>query len=130
MTTPTLGTKGAALDLLVRQGATLGPNSTLLKDGTGAAMDLTGCTLSAQIRRSPSSSTVDATATFTITNAVLGAFDWEFPATETAMLSCDAVDETLPESQYVWDMELLYASGRVVPLLYGAVSVFREVTKA
>jgi len=40
MTNPVIGTKGAALDLLIRQGATVGPNSTTLKDGTGTPINL------------------------------------------------------------------------------------------
>ena len=101
-----------------------------IKDSSGTAIDITGCTLSAQIRKTADALTADATAVFTVISAVNGSVSWEFPATETTALACDPVDETAADSQYVWDMELHYtSSGRVVPLLYGNVSVFREVTK-
>lgn len=129
MTTPTIGTKGARLDLLIKQGATLGPNTMTLNDGAGAPLNLTGCTVKAEIRKTANAPTADATAVCAVVGAAGGIVTWEFPAAETANITCDPVDETAEASQYVWDMELHYASGRVVPLLYGNVSVYREVTK-
>lgn len=129
MTTPTIGTKGARLDLLVRQGATLGPNSTTLRDGAGDPIDITGATLRAQIRITPDAVTAAATAVCTITNAAGGVFTWEFSAAETTALTCSVVDENEPESLYYWDLEMLKADTTVVPLLYGDVRVFREITK-
>lgn len=129
-TNPTLGTKGALLDLLVKQGATLGPNTMYIKDNGGIAIDLTDCTLSAQIRKTADAPSADASAVFTVVDAVNGVVSWVFPAAETINLTCDPVDETAEASQYVWDMELHYTlTSAVAPLLHGNVSVYREVTK-
>lgn len=129
-TVPTIGTKGARLDLLIRQGATCGPNFTQIKDVGGAAIDLTNWTISGQLRKTADASTALATATITVNDAVNGAFSWEFSATATAALAADPVDETGATSKYVWDMEMRNSStSRVMPLFYGAASVFREVTK-
>lgn len=124
-----VGSKGGNLDLLIRQGATLGPNSTQIKDRTGTAIDITGATVRSEIRKTPDAVTVDATAVCTITDAANGAFTWEFTAAETKLLDADPVSEEQPLSKYVWDMEIQYSDGRIQPLMYGDVRVFREVTK-
>ena len=130
MTNPTIGTKGALLDLLIRQGATCGPNYMSVKDSGGTAIDLTDVTITAQIRKTADAVTSMADAVVTIDVAANGTFHWQFDATDTAALTCDPVSEKAAASQYVWDMEMKYTTGgRVVPLLYGTVSVFREVTK-
>lgn len=126
---PFIGTKGANLDLVIRQGATLGPNHMAIKNTAGNPVDITGALLRASIRKTADAATVDATATFTPISPVAGTVYWEFDATTTAALTCDPLDETSPDSLYVWDMEIEYADGRIVPLLYGEVRVFREVTK-
>lgn len=126
----TLGSKGAELNLLIRQGATFGPNVCTLTNPDTSPVNLTGCTFRAQIRKTASDPlSSGAAATFTITNAALGEFYWEFTDEVTTVLVADSVSETAPASIYTWDMELEDASGRVIPLLYGTVNVFREVTK-
>lgn len=128
MTNPVIGTKGAALDLLIRQGATVGPHTVTYTED-GVAVDITGATVRAQIRLLPSSVTAAATATCTLVTPASGIFTFEFSDTETAAMTCSIVDENEPESLYYWDMEIEFASGRIVPLMYGDVRVFREVTK-
>lgn len=119
-----IGTKGAELDLLIRQGATFLASAQLV------GVNLTGATLRAQIRKTPSNTIAEgATAICTITNAVEGRFTWEFTDESTALLVA-GTDENDSLSQYVWDMEVEYADGRVSPIMYGVVKVFREVTKA
>lgn len=125
----TIGNKGEELNLLIRQGATFGPNECTLVNPNGTPMNLTGCTFSAQIRKTPSSPTVLASAVFSITNAAQGQFTWEFSETATATLVADDTSETAEASTYVWDMEMQDNSGNILPLVYGAVNVFREVTK-
>lgn len=129
MPNPTLGTKGAQLDLIVKQGATLGPNTTTLLDGVGDPIDLTGCTVRAQIRKTPDAATIACTAVCTLVTPASGIFSWSFTAAETTALTCSTVDENEAASLYYWDMELLKADSTVVPLLYGDVRVFREITK-
>lgn len=126
----TIGTKGAELDLLIRQGATFGPNTSTLTNPDTSPVNLTGATIKAFIRKSPKSTRMPfIQATVVITNAAAGQFTWTFPATETEKLIADDAGETAADSTYVWDMELTDASGRVLPMLYGAVKVFREVAK-
>lgn len=125
-----IGTKGAELDLLIRQGATLGPFNTYVKKQDGSALNLTGATFTAQIRRTPESAPIPgATVSFTITDALNGVLSWSVPASSTAALRASEVDENAPESVYVWDMEVLLSDSRVLPLLYGTAKVFREVSK-
>ena len=127
---PQIGTKGSELDLLIRQGATFGPIVSTIKNPNGTAMNLTGATLRAQIRKTPTSSLVDgATGDFTITDAVNGLFEWGFSAETTTLLAADSESELAAASSYVWDMELEDSLGRVIPLMFGKVNVFREVTK-
>ena len=127
---PQIGTKGQELDLLIRQGATFGPVSCTLKQDNGAPVNLTGALVRAQIRRAPNNTlSPGAIGTCSIVNAAAGVFQWEFSATQTALLPADITNEDSPASRYVWDMELEDSLGRVIPLVYGIVKVFREVTK-
>jgi hypothetical protein len=126
----TIGTKGANLDLLIRQGATLGPVPCRLTNPDTSPMILTGSTFRGQIRKTPSSaSSTGATAVCVITNATNGEFTFEFPVAATTALIADDVSEEAPASIYVWDLEIEDSVGRVTPIFYGTVKVFREVTK-
>lgn len=126
---PQLGTKGAELDLLIRQGATLGPFSMQVKTADGGNIDITDAIFRAEIRKTPESPSIaGVTFAFAIVNAAEGRMTWELPADSSTILSAGDT-ETESESLYVWDMEMELTSGRVFPLLYGKVSVFREVTK-
>jgi len=129
MPTPEVGTKGAQLDLLVRQGATCGPFQTTLRDGGGLPIDITGATLRAQIRKTADAVSSVAAAVFTITDAANGEFSWQFDADDTTAITADPADEDQPDSVYVWDMEIEYSATLIDPLLWGNVRVFREVTK-
>ena len=125
----TIGSKGAELDLLIRQGATLGPYPARLVNPDTSPMDLTGCTLRAQVRKTYSTDLqTGASAVFTIVNALDGRFTWKIPATSTRELAAGPT-ELHKDSLYVWDMEIEDSQGDVTPLLYGVVKVFREVTK-
>lgn len=126
---PVLGTKGGELDLLLKQGSTFGPHQITLKDSSNQPINITGATIRAQIRKTSDAATPVATGDFVITNGAGGVFTFGFSSTATAALQVDANSETGTESQYVWDMEIQYADSRVYPLMYGKVSVFREVTK-
>lgn len=128
--TTTIGSKGTQLDLLIRQGATFGPYLITLTNPDNTGVDLTGSTIRAQIRKTPNSILSEAVSPIiTYTDRLNGIFAIEFTDEATATLSAGA-KETDPESLYVWDLEMEDATGRVIPLLYGDVRVFREVTKA
>lgn len=128
MVAPTIGYKGEELNLLVRQGATFGPVNGTLTNPDTSPVDLTGCTLRGQIRRTPSSTGVSAPLDFTITNAALGQFYFKVSAANTTLLAAGDT-ETDPDSVYTWDMEMQDTAGSVLPMAWGAVNVFREVTK-
>lgn len=128
---PQIGTKGSELDLLIRQGATFGPIVSTITNPDTSPMNLTGATFRAQIRKTPTSPLVEgATADFTVTNAAAGQFSWGFSSAVTTLLAADSESELAAASTYVWDMELEDSTGRVIPLMYGKVNVFREVTKS
>lgn len=126
---PEIGSKGERLDLLIRQGGTFGPVFATLLKADGSPENLTGCTFIAEIRKTSDAVTAVASAVFVITAPLAGQFNYVFLESETMNIPCDPEGEDSPDSQYVWDMEMHYPSGRVRPLLYGNVRVFREVSK-
>jgi hypothetical protein len=140
MATPKIGYYGERLDLLIRQGATLGPfeaqmfgpvdenNPTHVAQGYGDPINLTDCTIRGKIRKTALSATVTADLVCTITDALLGKYTFGLSATATALIPCGE-RVTDKASQYVWDLELVDALARVIPLYYGAVPVLREVTR-
>ena len=130
MTTPVLGTKGAEMDLMIRQGATLGPIYVWMEDADNSPMDITGAVVRAHIRRRADRSLVPgAEAVIELTDAPNGAFTWEFAAADTANLDADPSSADAELSRYYWDMEIEFSDGRVVPLCHGAVRVYREITR-
>lgn len=124
-----IGTKGANLDLLVRQGATQGPYYTTIRKQDGTPLNITSATFGAKIRKTPTDAAESVTFTFSITDGANGKFTWSIPAADTAGLTASPIDENQPESQYVWDMEVTMSDSTVIPLFYGIVKVFREITK-
>lgn len=129
MTALTLGTIGEELNLLIRQGATFGPMQFAMTNlAGGSAVDLTGVTFQAQIRRNPSSKSVVATIACTVTNAVGGLYELGIDEVVTAAIPC-ADDPESSENKYVWDLEMVDSLGRVIPIYYGTVTMFREVTR-
>lgn len=126
--TAQLGYIGERLDLLIRQGATLGPFLATMTNPDASPVDLTGATIRGQIRKRAADTTVVASLDVTITSAAAGQYSFGLTATATAAIVAGA-DVTKPESVYVWDLELQDAAGRVLPLYWGDVRVHREVTR-
>ncbi len=129
MTTPTIGYIGERLDLLIRQGATLGPFACTLTNPDGSPVNLAGATIRGQIRKKPADTTVVASLAVNVLDAVNGLYSFALDAATTATIVA-GLDVTKPESLYVWDMELADSLGRVIPLHWGDVRVHREVTRA
>jgi hypothetical protein len=131
---PTLGSKGTNQPLLIRQGADWSCDFILLNPIVAPAtvavpLDLTGCTIRGQIRKTAKSS--DITATFVVAYTVTptdGKFNLSLSNAVTALIAA-GVDESDAKSLYVWDLELLDTLGRITPIFYGDVKVFREVTR-
>lgn len=140
---PTIGSAGHRLDLLIRQGATFGPVTDLIRqpivgavaqaDGSYAdddlePVDLTGSTIRGQIRKLPADSAAVATFDVNISDPLSGSYTFGLTAAVTAAISA-GLDSTKPESTYHWDIEWQDSMGRVTPLHWGVVRVHREVTR-
>ncbi len=124
-----LGHIGAQLDLLIRQGASYGPYEFQLKNPDGTPIDLTGVVLRGHLRKTAQTS--DLVTPFDVEiigppteGRFLLSLTWQV----TAELPCGA-KLTDKESQYQWDFEMMDSIGRVLPLYFGDVKVFREVTR-
>lgn len=119
----------ARVDMELVQGATFGPVTHTLKNPDGTPVDLTGATLRGQVRRKASDPAVAANFVFTNTAPLTGSYTFELGADSTAALSAG---DTLmaAASLYMYDIQLLDTLGRVLPLLYGSLRVFPEVTHA
>jgi hypothetical protein len=129
MTISSLGTIGTRLDLLVKQGADLGPFTVTMKTPAGMVIDLTGCSFTGKIRRRASDTVVIATLSTSIIDVANGVWTIGLPASATSAIPAG---ETLSEfkSLYTWDMKMQDASGKIIPLYYGDCKVFREVSYA
>lgn len=128
MATAKIGAIGDQLDLTIKQGSTFICNVQMNNPDT-TAVDLTSCAIRGQIRKNALDAD-PAVAVFdvTIIDAVAGEFS--FGLTDEVTMAISA-DESIakPGSKYVWDMELEDSLGNVLPIFYGIVTVFREVTR-
>lgn len=123
-----VGFRGERLDLLARQGATLGPFIVTLTNPDNSPVNLTGCTIQGQVRQNALDATKVADFVVTIIDAVAGKFSFEIPHTVTKDIPAGEFPKD-PISIYQWDMELEDSLGRVLPLYYGEYENFREVTR-
>ena len=122
-----VGTKGAQLDLLIKQGSTFSFKATI-SDKNNSAMNLTGASFSGMIRKSWNSVPIIVSVSTIITNATAGMVEISLSSSQTGAMAAGE-DERDENSQYVWDYELLDSTGKITPIFYGNVSVFREITK-
>lgn len=124
---PVIGTIGDKVDLLIRQGATFGPYWVEMQDENGAAIDLTGCVVNASMRKSIDDA--EPTAEFTITYDYLaGKFAYGLSKAITSAITAGTTLKD-PVGKYLWDCEITWADSTTSPLMYGDVTVFREITK-
>lgn len=123
------GNIGEKFNLTIRQGATFGPLLFAMTDADNVPIDLTGAVIRGQIRKNVNDVTPTATLVCAITDAPNGKYEVSLSAAVTAAIKCGK-DLTSVDSKYVWDLELLGSDGvTVIPLYYGTVSVFREITR-
>lgn len=122
-----IGFKGAQLDILVRQGATF---RTLIRvrDAAQSPVNLSGYIFRGQVRKRYDSADVAASFICVVEDSINGVLRIELEAESTAALLAGE-NENVAESLYQWDLEAEHSSGFVMPYLYGAVKVFREVTR-
>ena len=124
-----IGFRGERLDLVARQGASLGPYVVTLENPNGTPVDLTGCTIQGQVRKN-ALDTGAPVATFVIVyvDRMNGKFSFEIPHAETAAIPAGEFQKD-DASLYEWDMELLDSQNRITPIFYGVYENFREVTR-
>lgn len=91
---------------------------TITTDGT-TAVNITGRTYSSQLRTSPDSTAIAATAVCSVTNGSAGQMTAVFAAADTADLN---------PGYYYWDLQE-NASGVITTLLSGTVTVTADVTR-
>lgn len=115
----------AKLNLAIEQGATFRPPPWTWKAGSPlAAVDLTGCTARMHVRQKIDS--VDTLFELTTENGRItlgdaaGTIQLEVAADDTAAITW---------TSGVYDLEIEFPDGFVKRLLYGSVSVSKEVTR-
>lgn len=110
--------------LIIDQGATL-EKRLVYKAGTPKVpVDLTGCTARMQIRATPDATEVLLELTTENGRIALGGTSGEI----TLLLTPEET-AALTWTSGIYDLELVWASGRVKRLLRGGVAVRREVTR-
>lgn len=125
----TIGTIGFELNLLIKQGSTFGPHQVTVRNPDNTPVDLTGATIRAQMRRKALDTALVAQFDITYVNRPSGIVTFGLTDEVTmAIVTAEILRDK--NSKFVWDMELEDSIGRVIPLMYGEVSVFREVTRA
>jgi hypothetical protein len=123
-----IGSIGAEQPLLIRQGADFGFTANLRGPDGVTPMNLTGCSARAQIRKRATDSALTIALTCTVVDALTGSLSISLTNLQTAgLVAGESVSEAA--SKYVWDCEFVDSLGRVIPLFYGPVNVFREVTR-
>lgn len=125
-----IGYIGKRLDLLIRQGGTFGPYLCAMRNSDGTPVDLTGCAFRGHIRKTAADPAIVCVVTAVVVGlATEGNYSLGISATDSALIQAGA---TLADalSKYVWDLEMVDSLGRVIPIYYGDVNVFREVTRA
>jgi len=95
-----------------------------LKDGAGAALNLTGCTLTSQIRRTQGSPEILATFAVSITSSSGGTATLFLTPTQTAALPATPADV-----YWKHDVLLTRADTSVIRILEGDVEVDAAVTR-
>ena len=124
----TIGFIGEELNLLIRQGATFGPFKLTMQNPNGTPVNLSDATFRGQIRKTPDALTIEGSFIFVVTDPLQGKVEFEMDAVTTAAIVA-GMAATDPDSAYVYDIEYVNEENRVLPLLYGQVQLFREVTK-
>lgn len=94
------------------------PISVTLKDSNGVAINLTGYTAKAQIKKNYSD---NAPYDFTVT--------MDAPNGKVNLVLTSTVSETILAGNYIWDFQVTNPSGNVRTYLAGDVVVYDEVTR-
>jgi len=106
-------------DIQIDQGSTFSKTLTL-KDDSNAVINITNDTFRGQVRKHASSSDIQATFTFTITDGPNGAVTWSLTDTQTSAMS---------SGKLLYDVEWVQSSGTVTRILDGIADVTQEITR-
>lgn len=123
-----IGTFGERFDILFRQGASFGPVDAVMESAPGVPVNLTGCTITGEVRHAANASKVLATLTCVIGAPLLGQYSFKLTPAATAGVPAGP-KTTDDDSKHVWDLRMLDAAGNVIPLYYGVVTVQHSVTR-
>lgn len=124
-----IGFIGKLLDLDIKQGADFGPHVVTLTNPDGTPVNLTGATISAQIRQPANrGGALIATITCEMVDAVAGKFRFFIPGATTATMPTSNGANTA-FGRFPWDMRMIDATARPLPLFYGTANVYDRVTQ-
>ena len=127
MSTTDLGYYGEKKNLLIRQGATLGPFVCTMTYDDDSPYDLTGKTIRGKVRNK-STRALLATIEVTYPNRSLGQYTWGLTAAVTATIPVGEKPKD-DDSLHEYDLEMEDdATGVVTPLYYGDCPTLRENT--
>ncbi len=119
-----IGFKGDLIDLVIKQGSQFTADG-IVSNPDGTALDISTATITAVMKKKFDS--VDlVTFTSTITNGMSGMYSIGLNGAQTSALEAGSTEND-PKSKYIWEMSLTEANGRVYPLTYGEVHVFRKL---
>ena len=109
----------ASHDITIDQGSSYSKTLTL-KDDNDTAINITNDTFRGQVRKHHSSTDIQATFTFTITDGTNGVVAWSLSATDSAAMS---------SGRLVYDVEWVKQDGTVTRILEGIADTTAEVTR-
>lgn len=127
---PTLGQRGDRLDLLIRQGATLGPFLVTLQPEdlvNSTLQDLTGALVRGTVLKD-----YDSLVAYPLDTNIVDAAGRKFTMGMSAAMTAtipyhgDIFD---PANQYVWDLEVEFPDGFILPVFWGIGQIAPEATK-
>jgi hypothetical protein len=118
---------GVEVPLTIAQGTDFSAPLTLYQADGVTPINLTGCTLSAEMKLSAVSTVVYAVFVVTVTNATAGQITVSLPYASNDLPAGDTV-QGVEEGTYVWDLKLVNAAGLVSRPFYGTVTVQADVT--
>lgn len=110
----------AYVELYMDQGATFENTLTITDDVTNATVNISGYTITSQMRRSYYSANASANITCTIVNAATGNVLMSMTAANTA---------NIRPGRYLFDVETTDVGGKVNRILEGIINVTPGVTR-
>ena len=123
-----VGSRGKRLDIIARQGSTIGPFIVDLVNPDDSPVNLTGCTITGQIRKNALDTLKVADLTIVVLDPLVGKFSFEILHSVSKDIPAGEFQRSV-ESVYQWDMELLDTLNKISPLYYAEYLNFREVTR-